>query len=515
METAKIYFQKLLKVNPFLGNNYFPRYSKLWKQSCNGVFIPDSAIEVGIPDSDLHIYVITKNKPQDGDLANACVCAYNDMYMRPSFGRIQFDLGLFGKNQDAESFENDLETTIHEILHILGFSGFQMQFWINPQTGQYYGQYGLSQITKIVIYRGLPTTLVMTKNILQTARKYYACPNMEGMQLENEGGSGSLGSHWEQLIVQNEMMMASDVITDAQLSVLTIALLRDTGYYTEVNENMADNLYWGKGKGCSFVIEGCYSKQKFDEFPQEMKVQCSFENDGYGFPETTPYFDKCLMKDIYGNKLCTSFKNNFQFNNSDIALEYFGISSKCFNSTSSNNVKLLNDEQARCHMFKCSPDHKSISIFFPQIKRQIICTKEKEEKLINPQNDRFGKIVCPSSFLQFCDYVHICPNYCSSVGFCVRGVCLCLPGWGGVDCSVKCHQVVSDKTCVKQCPGNQVISPDRSCQNQCPNGYFRHGPKCFQCHPSCKRCKGGTANDCTLCQFLTQPNQYGQCISIY
>ncbi|EGR30430.1 leishmanolysin family protein, putative [Ichthyophthirius multifiliis] len=493
----------------------FPKNHKLWTLQCEGVEIPSSAVTIGVANSDLNIYVIIKNKPQDGDLANACVCAHNSYHLRPSFGRIQFNIGLVGVNDDNESFENDLETTVHEIIHILGFSGFQMPFWINPQTGQYYGQYGLSQITKIVIYRSLPTTLVMTKNILQTARKYYACPTMEGMQLENEGGSGSLGSHWEQLIVQNEMMMASRAITDAQLSVLTIALLRDTGYYTEVNENMADNLYWGKGKGCQFVILGCHSGLKFHEFPQQMKIQCSFENDGYGFPETTPFLDKCLMKSIYGNNLCTSYKNNFINQDSDAKLEYYGTNSKCFTSTGSNGVKFINDIQKRCHMFKCSPDKRSITIYFPQIKSQIICTNEGALMSIHPQNDRFGKIVCPSSFLQFCDYVPMCPKHCSTTGVCVRGVCLCLPGWGGVDCSVKCHQVVSDKTCVKQCPGNQVISPDRSCQNQCPNGYFRHGPKCFQCHPSCKRCKGGTANDCTFCQFLTQLNQYGQCAKGY
>ncbi|EGR26904.1 leishmanolysin family protein, putative [Ichthyophthirius multifiliis] len=515
METAKIYFQKLLKVNPIQGNNLFPKNSKLWSLDCQGVRIPLSALSQGIPQSDLHIYVITKNAPQDGDIANAMTCAHNEQLLRPSFGRIQFNLSQMSQQDDHESFENDLEVTIHELLHILGFSGFQMQFWINPETGQYYGQYGLPKITKTVIYRGLPTKIVFTKNILLTARKYYACPTMEGMQLENEGDSGSFGSHWEQLIVQNEIMMASKVMTDAQLSVLTIALLRDTGYYTEVNENMADNLYWGKGKGCSFVIEGCYSKQMFNEFPQQLKVQCSFENDGYGEPETTPYLDRCLMKSIYGNKLCTSFKNNFSNQGLDMTLEYYGINSRCFTSTSNNNVDLLNDVYKRCHMHQCSADMKTITVYFPQIKMQVVCTKEGQQITIHPSSNKFGKIFCPRSFTQFCDHVPMCTNHCSSVGVCVRGVCLCLPGWGGIDCSVKCLQVVLNKVCVKQCPLNQVIGPDRSCQISCPNGYYKQGQQCLQCHASCKRCKGGASNDCTLCQFLSQLNKYGQCVKVY
>jgi len=43
------------------------------------------------------------------------------------------------------------------------------------------------------------------------------------------------------------MMTATATTGDAVLSVFTIALLKDTGFYPEVNENMADNVFWGKG----------------------------------------------------------------------------------------------------------------------------------------------------------------------------------------------------------------------------------------------------------------------------
>jgi hypothetical protein len=64
------------------------------------------------------------------------------------------------------------------------------------------------------------------------------------------------------------MMTGAAVITDAVLSSFTIALLKDTGFYEEVNEGMADNIYWGKGKGCEFISNGCYSKQNYPEFPK-------------------------------------------------------------------------------------------------------------------------------------------------------------------------------------------------------------------------------------------------------
>jgi hypothetical protein len=38
--------------------------------------------------------------------------------------------------------------------------------------------------------RGKPTYILMSRNILATAKKYYACETVEGMQLENDGKVG-------------------------------------------------------------------------------------------------------------------------------------------------------------------------------------------------------------------------------------------------------------------------------------------------------------------------------------
>ncbi len=71
----------------------------------------------------MHIYVIYTDDEPAGDLANATSCGPNDEYKRPTYGRIEFNIAFVGKKDDPFSFENDLETTIHEIIHVLGFSG--------------------------------------------------------------------------------------------------------------------------------------------------------------------------------------------------------------------------------------------------------------------------------------------------------------------------------------------------------------------------------------------------------
>ena len=41
------------------------------------------------------------------------------------------------------------------------------------------------------------------------------------------------------------------------LSIFIIALLKDTGFYADVNENLSEPIFWGKNKGCDFVNLAC------------------------------------------------------------------------------------------------------------------------------------------------------------------------------------------------------------------------------------------------------------------
>ena len=68
-----------------------------------------------------------------------------------------------------------LEATVHEIIHILGFSTFAMQYWIDSATGSFYTSENTGKITKSVIIKGKQANLVFSRNILATARKYYGC----------------------------------------------------------------------------------------------------------------------------------------------------------------------------------------------------------------------------------------------------------------------------------------------------------------------------------------------------
>lgn len=167
-----------------------------------------------------------------------------------------------------EVFEDYYEIALHETTHVLGFSGWGMQYWIDPETGSYY----LDNVSKITLKKtvfGVDNVIVLkSKNVLQTARDYYKCDSLEGLPMENQGGSGSFGSHWERDLVADEIMTSTNILGKGVFSAFTAALLLDTGYFVDVNLNMIENSsQWGRGKGCNFVSKSCTNtEEKYPEF---------------------------------------------------------------------------------------------------------------------------------------------------------------------------------------------------------------------------------------------------------
>lgn len=76
-----------------------------------------------------------------------------------------------------------------------------------------------------------------------------------GLELEDGGGRGTSGSHWEKRLLMNEIMTGS-VDTRSVVSKMTLALLEDSGWY-KANYSMADRLDWGRNQGTQFVTSPC------------------------------------------------------------------------------------------------------------------------------------------------------------------------------------------------------------------------------------------------------------------
>lgn len=77
--------------------------------------------------------------------------------------------------------EDEFETTLHEIFHILGFSSWMYSYWYNPLTNSAYGTGANKVYTNGKVYRGLTTSILHSPNLLNFAKEYYKCPDLEGV----------------------------------------------------------------------------------------------------------------------------------------------------------------------------------------------------------------------------------------------------------------------------------------------------------------------------------------------
>ena len=181
---------------------------------------------------------------------------------RPIIGLVNINRNVdYSKINSKEYFQSII---IHEFTHILGFSGyFFTNFYHNAFT----------TIDKFNITR----TYINSTKVVETARKYFNCPDLEGVELEDSGGSGTTGSHWEARILLGDYMNGVIYPEEQVISEFTLSLLEDSGYY-KANYYTGGLMRYGKNKGCKFVKDKCVNNYEVDPY---------FENEFYDFFSST------------------------------------------------------------------------------------------------------------------------------------------------------------------------------------------------------------------------------------
>ena len=137
---------------------------------------------------------------------------------------------------------------LHEFTHILGFHYLFFQNVYN---------YYFTEIGNDGIKRGY---LNSTK-LLQVAKKYYNCDNINGVQLEEYGGEVTAGSHWESRILLGEYMIGEIYPEEQVISEFTLALLEDLKFY-KAKYYTGGLMKFGKNKGCEFLYNNCVINKK-------------------------------------------------------------------------------------------------------------------------------------------------------------------------------------------------------------------------------------------------------------
>ncbi|KAI1724691.1 leishmanolysin domain-containing protein [Ditylenchus destructor] len=235
----------------------------------------------GVTESDFLLYVSAVDSARcknEDTIAYAAHCQQEQELDRPIAGHVNIcPMSLSTHQHDQEIL---LSTVKHEILHALGFSAGLYAFFRHPdgqprsKRNRYNrplsfnrerGYYDADESTIVTIVRNdwwtaenkvpHPVHLMVTEKVKKEARNHFGCDELEGAELENQGGDGTALTHWEKRLFENEAMTGTHTQNPAY-SRLTLALLEDSGWY-KANYDVAEPLHWGRNLGCDFAMKSC------------------------------------------------------------------------------------------------------------------------------------------------------------------------------------------------------------------------------------------------------------------
>jgi len=92
---------------------------------------------------------------------------------------------------------------------------------------------------------------LITPNVLKYARAHFNCSSLNGVQLEDGGGIGTMGSHLEQTYYKGAMMAGVSAMGQV-LSNITLGLMEDSGWY-QPDYSVAAHMDWLYQSGCTHV----------------------------------------------------------------------------------------------------------------------------------------------------------------------------------------------------------------------------------------------------------------------
>ena len=359
-------FKKFLKMKKF--EVILDKTLEEIKQSCE-IEESEEIPENFFNSQDIIIYPLI-DQLETGVLAQSSYCMLQGKII-PRFGFIIIDKDTLLSDKGNDYFKILI---FHEITHILIFDPELLNAlgFINSERNE-----------------------INSTKALSMARKHFNCGSLEGIPLENDGGSGTARAHWEASYMFGDYMMGSNYI-DAQLSDITLALFDDAFFY-QVEYYSGGLFKFGKNKGCGFFEKDC------SDFPDEF---CSnFQEDKCTNSRTA--IGLCFKGMLYQCPIVKSYIDGLCFqsfepedNNGD-NYKLFCLTSSLTPEGSLENYS----EQPYCYKAECDTKNKQIKIYYSN-SLYIIC--KNSEIFENPKGFK-GKIACPN-YYDICDSTSLCNN---------------------------------------------------------------------------------------------------------
>ena len=249
MKKAVQTLQTLLKVKPHDNEYFFENKDitdlniKEWDENKIGSQAKKDGKSMYSLGIDLVIYGTIETL--DGATLASASAKYSAPNGQPLIGLVKINKEVdYSKEKSQEYFQH---IVLHEFIHILGFS-------ISSFKNIFHNVFTREDDF------GVMRTYINSAKVLEIARKYYNCPDIDGVELEEFGGDGTAGSHWEARILLGDLMNGFAYTEEMVISEFTLALLEDTGYY-KANYYTGGLMRFGKNRGCEFVKEQCVNKE--------------------------------------------------------------------------------------------------------------------------------------------------------------------------------------------------------------------------------------------------------------
>ncbi|XP_009365609.2 leishmanolysin [Pyrus x bretschneideri] len=490
------WFKRALAVEPVRGNLRLSGYSACGQDG--GVQLPREYVEEGVAEADLVLLVTTR--PTTGNTLAWAVACERDQWGRAIAGHVN----VAPRHLTAEAETLLSATLIHEVMHVLGFDPHAFAHFRDERKRR------RSQVTEQIMDEklGRMVTRVVLPHVVMHSRYHYAAfsENFTGLELEDGGGRGTSGSHWEKRLLMNEIMTGS-VDTRSVVSKMTLALLEDSGWY-QANYSMAENLDWGRNQGTEFVTSPCNLWKGAYHCNTTQLSGCTYNREAEGYcpivsysgdlPQWARYFpqankggqsplaDYCTYFVAYSDGSCTD--SNSARPPDKMLGEVRGSNSRCMASSlvRTGFVRGSMTQGNGCYQHRCV--NNSLEVAVDGVWK--VCPEAGGALQFPGFN---GELLCPA-YHELCSKGLVpangqCPKSCNFNGDCVEGRCHCFLGFHGSDCS--------KRTCPSNCNGRGSCLSNGLCE--CDKGYTGVDCSTAVCDEQCSL-HGGVCDD-GVCEF--------------
>ena len=417
-------FSKMLQITHPV--NVLIKFDETQFRQCASYLRFNPEYKIGITNIDISIIPFIANSTilPENALAAAKSCFHETIYYRPVVGIVLI-------NSQVDFFQINSKSHLkrllfHELTHIFTFS-----------QAYFFNLYSFAKHLKVKTINGLQRIFFAGPRVLEAAKKHFACDSIDGIQLEHQGGPGTVLSHWESKIMLGDYMNGYD-FADMVISEITLALFEDSGWY-EVKYYTGGLFRFGKGQGCAFLNDNCIINEE-SEFPKEFctrsgETKCMTSNLGRGkcylthyiedLPEEYRYFSNKKKGGYPPAEFCPVYYNNIEEGNYQLANscnngilidnyeqrgEVMGENSMCFESTLSSGITPATTNGV-CYEVECDNENKQYSIIIGD--KKVICgenalTEHTVEKYV-------GTIICN-------DYDRVCTGtvFCNDMFECIQ-----------------------------------------------------------------------------------------------